>query len=473
MTGGARVAAAVVASVLLVLLVAVGRRAAPRLPADVRRVSGAGPAPGDFSQAERLRGSRLRRRLRPLSYGRMAADLVLAVLVGATGAGGWLVGTAGRPFGGGWYWEALVGALVLMLLGWAAGLPWGIAGERALRGEGLSVQTWRAWASDQLKGLLLGGVVLAVVSVAGYALIRGAPRLWWVVAAVAAAALTVLLSFVFPVVVEPLFARFRPLPDGPLRDELLALAVRDGVPVRDVLVADASRRTTALNAYVSGFGRTRRIVVFDTLIDTASAAEVRLVVAHELGHAAERDVLRGTVLGALGAALGTVLVALALGSSAWRDAVGATGPEDPRSLGLVMLVVSVLGLASGPLSNAASRRIETRADLHSLELTRDPAAFVSSERRLALTNVADLRPPRLAYVLFASHPSVPERIANARRWAEQQGLAVPGPLLAVAADNRAGDGFLDGPGGPSTAAETALERQAPSGLRLGRGSAAG
>jgi STE24 endopeptidase len=431
-TGGFRLVAAGVAVVLFVLLVAVGRRAAPPLPADVQQVRGAGPAPGDFSEAEQRRGTGLRRKLRPLAYVRMVLNLALALLVGLTGVGAWLVEGAGRPLGGRWYAEALGGALALMLLGWLVGLPLDVAGERVARTEGLSVQTWRAWMQDELKGLLLGGVVLGALSVAGYALIRGVPELWWVVAAGAAAALTVLLSFVFPVVVEPLFARFRSLPAGPLRDDLLALAVRDGVPVRDVLVADASRRTTALNAYVSGFGRTRRIVVFDTLVDSASAAEVRLVVAHELGHAAERDVLRGTVLGAVGAALVSVLVALALGTPVLRHAGGADGPGDPRTLGLVLLVASVVDLLSGPVSNAASRRIETRADLHSLELTRDPAAFVASERRLALTNVADLLPPRLAYLLFASHPSVPERIANARRWAQRQGLPVPGPLLAAA-----------------------------------------
>jgi STE24 endopeptidase len=196
-------------------------------------------------------------------------------------------------------------------------------------------------------------------------------------------------------------------------------------------VADASRRTTALNAYVSGFGRTRRVVVFDTLLHTATEDEVRLVVAHELGHAAERDVLVGTGLGACAAALGTVLVALAVSSSALLDAAHADSAGDPRGLGLVLLVTSVLGLVSGPASNAASRRIETRADLHSLELTRDPVAFVASERRLALTNVADLTPSRLAYLLYASHPSVPERIATARRWAAGEGLPEPGPLLAA------------------------------------------
>lgn len=429
MSTDARAAAAVTAVILLVLLVLAGARLSPRLPAYVREVRGAEPADGDFSGDERRRGRRLRQRLRPLAYGRLLLDLALAVALGATGLGAWLVETAARPLGGRWYWQAPLGALLLLLLGLVVGLPLDVAREQVLRDEGLSVQSWSSWALDRLKGLLLGVVLVGVLALGGYALLRAAPNWWWTIAAVLAAALTVLLSFVFPAVVEPIFARFRPMPDGALRDGLLAMAARDGVPVRDVLVADASRRTTALNAYVSGFGRTRRIVVFDTLLDTAAEDEVRLVVAHELGHAAERDVLIGTGLGACAAALGTVLVALALSSSALLDAADARAADDPRGLGLVLLVVTVLGLVSGPVSNAASRRIETRADLHSLELTRDPDSFVASERRLALTNVADLAPSRLAYLLFASHPSVPERIAAARRWAEAHGLPVPGPLL--------------------------------------------
>ena len=106
-----------------------------------------------------------------------------------------------------------------------------------------------------------------------------------------------LFSFIFPVLVEPVFNRFTPMPAGDLRDSLLALAKKDGVPVRDVLVADASRRTTALNAYVSGLGPTRRIVVYDTLLNQAPPEQVRAVVAHELGHARNGDVVTGTVIG--------------------------------------------------------------------------------------------------------------------------------------------------------------------------------
>ncbi len=231
-----------------------------------------------------------------------------------------------------------------------------------------------------------------------------------------AAALVAVGSFAYPLVVEPVFNRFTPLPAGELRTELLALAERDGVQVDDVLVADASRRTTALNAYVSGFGSSRRIVVYDTLVRTAPAPEVELVVAHELGHAEERDVLYGTLYGALGTAAVVCLAGLLLGSAPVRRRTGADGMGDPAIVPLLLLVVSAGTLVLGPATNLVSRRIEARADVHALDLTRDPATFIAVQRRLALTNLDDLAPDPVAYAFFATHPGTVERIALAREW---------------------------------------------------------
>jgi STE24 endopeptidase len=207
------------------------------------------------------------------------------------------------------------------------------------------------------------------------------------------------------------------MPDSPLRTELVAMAARDRVPVRDVLVADASRRTKAVNAYVSGLGPTRRIVVYDTLLDRAEPAEVRSVVAHELGHARDRDVLTGTALGALGAATGVVAVYL-LGS--WTGLLRLAGVDsiaEPRALPLVLAVAAVAGLVAGPAQSLVSRRVEARADAHALALSADPATFVAMQERLSTVNLADPDPNRLEHLLFGSHPSTVERMAAARAYA--------------------------------------------------------
>ena len=211
------------------------------------------------------------------------------------------------------------------------------------------------------------------------------------------------------------------------------MAERDGVPVRDVLVADASRRTNALNAYVSGLGPTRRIVVYDTLLREAPPAEVRAVVAHELGHAKDRDVLTGTLIGALGAAAAVCAVYL-IGS--WTPLLRRAGVEsitDPRAVALLLALATLAGLAASPLQSFVSRRIEARADGHALALTEDPATVERMEQRLATTNLADVDPPRLEYLFFASHPV--RRGAHRRRPGLRAGRAMSaGRTLLVTND---------------------------------------
>jgi STE24 endopeptidase len=279
-----------------------------------------------------------------------------------------------------------------------------------------------------LKGFGINAAITLVAVLALVSLARAMPRWWWVPASAGAALLVVVVSFLYPVLVEPVFNRFTPMPDGPLRSSLLALAEKDGVAVDDVLVADASRRTTTLNAYVSGFGASRRIVVYDTLVDQAPADEVRLVVAHELGHAKENDVLKGTLLGALGAATAVVGLALLMGWAPLLRRAGVAGLADPRSVALVVALVTVVSLLTAPVQSWASRRIEARADQHALDLTGDPLTFARMQRRLALTAKADVTPNPVLFWWFASHPSTPQRLAAARTWSQVHGVPPPPPL---------------------------------------------
>jgi STE24 endopeptidase len=260
----------------------------------------------------------------------------------------------------------------------------------------------RGWLADRAKAEAIELVLAAAVWGAAIALVHAFPR-WWPLPAAAALALFVLvMSFIAPVVLEPVFNRFRPLEDVRLAADLRALAERAGVPVRDVLVADASRRTTRTNAYVSGLGPTRRVVVWDTLLAEAGEPELKLIIAHELGHRRDRHVLKGTLL-AMGGAVAVVLILWA--------ALGTPVPSDfPRAA----LLVTGVELLTLPVLAAISRRWERAADRCSLELTGDRDAFVRAHVSLARKNLSDLDPPRLAYLMLFTHPTPPERIAHAR-----------------------------------------------------------
>jgi STE24 endopeptidase len=273
---------------------------------------------------------------------------------------------------------------------------------------GFSTQGAGGWFTDRAKGLAVSIVLAAAAWAAAVALARALPG-WWAVPAGAALALAVLfLSFVAPVVLEPLFNRFRPLEDETLAADLRLLSQRAGVPVRQMFVADASRRTTKVNAYVSGIGRTRRVVLFDTLLAAVDTGAVRVVVAHELGHRRDRHVAKLTLLAMAGAAAAVAVLWAVLG----------TRVAEPQTLPEALLLLLALELAALPAGSWLSRRWERAADRSSLDLTEDAEAFARAHAGLARRNLSDLEPPRLVYLFLFSHPTPPERLALGRAWRE-------------------------------------------------------
>jgi STE24 endopeptidase len=288
----------------------------------------------------------------------------------------------------------------------------GLTHERAF---GFSRQSWKDYALDRVKSVGIG----AVLTGAGMAGLVGAAVLfpgWWpLVASVGAALLVLVLSFVAPVVLEPVFNRFEPLGDAQLREAVIRLAEDASVPVREVLVADASKRTTKVNAYVSGLGATRRVVLYDTLLEQATTPEVLTVVAHELGHRRYRHVALGTAIAMTGAVAFVVLAWALLQVDGVLDAVDATGAGDARIVAFVLLVGSLLGLLLAPLQASISRSWEYASDRFAVEQTGDLGAFESAFARLSDANLPDPSPPRLVYLWFFSHPTVPQRLEAARR----------------------------------------------------------
>jgi len=351
-------------------------------------------------------------------------DLAVLAALALTGPGRAVVAAAAGLAAGWAPGRVVLAAVAVQAVRAGVGLPFSVRAFRQDARAGLATQRLggflRDWAKARAVGLVL--VVLPVT-----ALVLGArwqPPGWPLVAAVAAVLLVLALAVVGPVLIEPLFNRFRPLEPGPLRARLLGLAATMGVPVRDVLVADASRRTTRVNAYVSGLGRTRRVVVYDTLLagsggSTGADDEVALVAAHELAHVRHRDVFWGTVGSAALAAVSVLAVVALFDLEAVQRVFAVSGLGDPLVVPGLLLLVALGGLLAAPVASAISRWAEARADWVALEVTRDPVTAVAVERRLALENRADLRPNRLLVAMFASHPVTMARIAQAWLWAER------------------------------------------------------
>ncbi len=308
----------------------------------------------------------------------------------------------------GWAGSAAAWAAIVVTVADLAQLPlswW--RGHVRERRWGFSTQPALGWLADRAKGLGLGLLFTAAAWTAAVGLARAFPGSWPLAAGALLALAVLVLAYVAPVVFEPLFNRFGPLEDEQLAAGLRRLGETAGVPIRDVLVTDTSRRTTKVNAYVSGFGATCRVVLSDTLLTAAGAPEISLIVAHELGHRRDRHVVKGTILAMAGAVAGVVVLWAILG----------TRMVSPRELPVALLVFGVLEFAGLAPAAALSRSWERAADRCSLELTGDLAAFEKAHVELARKNLADLAPPRLAYYLLFSHPTPPERLALGRAWA--------------------------------------------------------
>jgi STE24 endopeptidase len=273
-----------------------------------------------------------------------------------------------------------------------------IARRRGIE-AGLVTQSWGGWAGDVGKSLAIGAAEGAVAGAGVAALMRRLPRAWWLAGSGAAVAVGAGFAYAGPVVLAPIFNRFTDLPDGPVRSDVVELAGRAGVDVGRILEVDGSRRSTMANAYVTGLGPTKRVVLYDTLLSDFTRAETRLVVAHELAHVRHRDVPRGLLFTAIVAPAGAYAVAL------------LAGPQP--SLPALLAATGIVSAPVGIVANGLSRAIERRCDAEAVAATGDAEAFVEFHRRIALKNLADPDPPRWQRLLLGTHPTTLERIALA------------------------------------------------------------
>jgi STE24 endopeptidase len=360
--------------------------------------------PQSYFSSDHLRVAEDYRESRLELYGLRMLVEVGALAVLAVRPPRWLSRPGGRPLLRG----ASAGAGISLLLG-AVSLPMRVASREQAKDVGLVTQDWVGYAGDVARTELIGALTAAAGAALLVLALRRFGRRWWLAGAGVIVAYGVALTYLAPVILEPLFNDFEPLPRGALRSDVLALAERAGVEVGEVYVVDASRRTTAANAYVAGLGATKRVVLYDTLLRDFQPGEVRLIVAHELGHVRHRDLPNGLLYVAIVAPAG-MLAAAAL---AERFA-GRRGLEPgPRAVPAVALAAVLMATPLTMVSNQLSRAVERRADAYSLELTGDAASLIAMQRRLSVKNVSDPAPPRWVTFLLSTHPPALERIARA------------------------------------------------------------
>jgi len=279
---------------------------------------------------------------------------------------------------------------------------------------GLSKVSIGTWLLDWLKGTLVQAALLLVLISAMYWLLRSQPDMWWLWAAIGATILVVILMALVPVLLLPLFYKFEPIPEGELKDRLFALADQIGTHVQGVYVWHLGDKTSKANAAVTGWGRTRRIIISDTLIESNTPEEIEVVMAHELGHHVRWDVWK--LLG-----VSTVLIFISffvidLALVAWIDSLGLRGIADIAGLPLVLIVGAAVSLVALPISNWLSRRAETAADLYALNLTGMRDEFISAMNKLGDRNLSQKKPNAIVEFVFHSHPSIQHRIDNANEW---------------------------------------------------------
>jgi len=388
--GAAIVAAVVVAEVAVVAL---RPRSGVIEPAPVRTES--------YFSASQIERAREYRRPQVLIYA-----TVLVIELGVLGLlvarpPGRLRGPFRRPVLAG----AAAGAALSVAVSVAI-LPLQVVSRERAKDVGLVTQSWGGYARDKSISWGIGAVIAGLGAATAVGLIGRWPRGWWVPGSVIVVAFGVVSIYAGPVVLDPIFNTFQALPAGQTRDDVLELAKRAGVDIGEVYSVDASRRSTAANAYVAGLGGTKRVVLYDTLLENFERDEVRLVVAHELAHVHYRDVPNGLLYVAIVAPFGLLAVA----QLTRRLAPEAADEAGPAVLPALALSLVVMTTTITTISNQLSRRVEARADSYALTLTGEPEPFIGFEKRIALRNLSDPDPPGWQTALLATHPPTIERI---------------------------------------------------------------
>lgn len=363
--------------------------------------------------------NRIKRRL---TLADVLLNLVFLIVLLATGLNGTLRDWVYRGAGQSYSLAVFYYVVMLFIISKALGFALDYYGFRVERQFQLSNQKLKSWLWDEIKTWLIGLVIATILVEIVYNTIRLEPNAWWVIAWLVYNGLAVFFAQIAPVVLFPLFYKFRPLEDDDLARRLIKLSEKAGTRVRGVYEWQLSEKSTKANAALAGLGATRRIIVADTLLKDFTPDEIEAVLAHELGHHVHKHILKSIVLQVLITFVGFWIVAQALDYAVERGLFPLL--HDFASVPLLVLLSTVMSFVLMPIMNAYSRQKEREADRYSLKAIPDAGPFISSMDKLADSNLAERSPSRLVEIWFHSHPPIAKRIAAAEAWARTRSTQI-------------------------------------------------
>jgi STE24 endopeptidase len=318
--------------------------------------------------------------------------------------------TAGKiPFIG----QALIFFGVFAAVGGVCGIPFELYSTFVLEKKyGFSTITWRMWFTDLLKSLIISSILLAVLISAIMAFIFYLPASWWLWAWVFFTLFQILLLWIYPVVIAPLFNKYEPITDKGLQEQIEAMMAKVGLKAQGIYQVDEGKRSRHTNAYFTGIGKTKRIVLYDTLLASHTTEEIISVLAHEIGHWKKKHIFKQLVFMIAASLAVLYFVHTVVSAPVLYHAFGLTPTPLYAGLFLVSLYLSCLGFFLSPAGAAIMRRYEREADRTAVELTGTSTPMISALKRLAKDNLANLHPHPLYVWFYYSHPPLLERITN-------------------------------------------------------------
>lgn len=284
---------------------------------------------------------------------------------------------------------------------------------------GLATQTFADWSFDQLKGLVIGLIILPPVVALLYAAVRKAGARWWIWATGGAFVLILFFMMISPVFLDPVFNDYKPLRQGEVREQVLSLARANLIPDNNVVEFDASKQTTRISANVSGFLGTTRVAMNDNLLDRTSAPEIKAVLGHEMGHYVLNHGLRLVIYMTLILGLGFWVVHRLFDRALlrWGPRFGLEGRADPAALPLALAILSLFFFFATPLTNSVVRQAEAEADAYGLNAAQEPNGFAMAAMRLS--TYRKINPGPLEEIIFYDHPSGYARVHRSMTWLKE------------------------------------------------------